>query len=70
MKVWIVIYLEEVGHIGWPEIRGVYTSLEKAQESIKNFAKSKNIPDDELEDFIDDNFEIEKWFTDGVLRGE
>lgn len=70
MKVWIVIYLEEVGHIGWPEIWGVYTSLEKAQESIKNFAKSRNIPDDELEDFIDDNFEIQKWFTDGVLRGE
>ena len=86
MKVWIVIYYKDVGLINClPEILGVYTSLEKAREEVRRYAE-KHIDmldeDDEvlslyssdkeaaIDDYVNDNFDIKKWFTDGVLRGE
>lgn len=79
MKVWVVKFYELIGHIGWPEIWGIYTSLEKAKDAVERYAKQHVSQEDigmygvgeAVQDFIEDNFEIEEWFTDNeVLRGE
>ena len=73
MVVWIVTQFREVRGIesGMPEIVGVFSSLEKAQNKVKSYAKSHNVLDEDLEDYIEDNFDIEKFFVDTYcLRSE
>ena len=73
MVVYIVYRL--VGRLGIPGVIGVFSTLEKAEEASKKVAKQIYTPEDDYEyfiidDFIKDNFTIEKWCVDIDVRGE
>lgn len=74
MKVYIVYRL--TGHLGIPDVVGVFSTLEKAEDAVKRFAKQFYNPGDnwnyvDVDEYAEDNFTIEKWFVDAAtLRGE
>lgn len=73
-KVYIVYRL--TGNLGIPDVVGVFSTLEKAEDSVKRFAKQLYNPGDDwdyfdVDEYAEDNFTIEKWFVDtNALRGE
>lgn len=72
MKVYIVYRL--VGRLGISEVVGVFSTLEKAQDAVRRLAETQYSHDMKyttIDEYIEDNFEIEKWFVDTqTLRGE
>lgn len=69
MKVYIVSEL--LGKVGIPNVVGVFTTLELAKEAVTRVARSRGIKEEDIDNFIDENYDIEKWFVDtACLRGE
>jgi len=69
MKVYIVSEL--LGKVGIPNVVGVFTTLALAKEAVTRVARSRGIKEEDIDNFIDENYDIEKWFVDtACLRGE
>lgn len=80
MKVYIVSEL--VGKLGIPNVVGVFSTLEMARNVLERVAKwkmskskktedFKDFSNEEVDEFIEENYSIDKWFVDThCLRGE
>ena len=72
VPVYIVYHYDMVCNVGMPEVWGVFSRYSVAKEELIRYAQNEGISNEDIEDYIEDNFSIEEFFIDDKLkvRGE